>query len=139
MGIKIFFIGLASSLLGIASSTDPTTEGEIVYLANCGNNDYSVMAYYKDYTKSQAGQQPDALSTNRGSVIQWEGRAWSGTFADGNVFTSHIDSNAFNMPNGAACGTGENKYRKFQCYKDNLRALYLDAVGLKCASIHYCM
>ncbi|ORY02195.1 hypothetical protein BCR34DRAFT_667761 [Clohesyomyces aquaticus] len=138
MGFKHFTMALLASILTAPCSTAPTLDGEIMYLCHCGQDSkYSLMVYYKDYTKSQSGQQPDAISGHGSGWLQWEGIAWTGTFADGNTFTSSINKDAGGFPALSEAGSGVNKYRGFRCYKDTGRLLFVDS-GANCVTNYYC-
>jgi hypothetical protein len=138
---KFIALAFATSILMHSASANTDAQGEIVYLVNCGDhNDYSTMVYYKDWTKSQHAEEPDAIARvcSTFGAVHWEGFALSTRFADGNIFTSNIRNGANNLSNGDVAGDGLNNYRQFTCYKDNKRLLYLDPNGYNCYSIYYC-
>ncbi|KAL7917454.1 hypothetical protein ACQKWADRAFT_306791 [Trichoderma austrokoningii] len=117
--------------------------GEAVHLANCGPEANSpigsVMAYYPDDSKSNVMplSQNVASATSSGNVVLWEGSSYTGHFATGNTFTSHINAGTVGFTHYA--GSGNNQQRKFVCFRDNGRQLWRFSAAYACFSIYYCL
>ncbi|KAH6666134.1 hypothetical protein B0J14DRAFT_568714 [Halenospora varia] len=110
---------------------------EIIYMSNCDTNGVlsSEMSYYKDYTNSRAGQQPDdiAVLNNLGNIV-WEAPV-GGTFKTGVSFTaSGLD---ITKNPGDQCGSGSNGFASFTCYKEQDVLLYRNGNKI-CNKIYSC-
>ncbi|KAL7928617.1 hypothetical protein V8C35DRAFT_332620 [Trichoderma chlorosporum] len=134
----------ATILLAAAALFIPgALAGEGVHLANCGvsfdNPDTSLMVYYPDDSKSNtvAASQNIAYASPSEGVVAWEGNTWTGSFATGETFTSHIKSGSWEFQQYA--GTGNNQQTQFACFRDNNRELWRASAVYACFSIYYCL
>jgi len=105
--------------------TPPGKDG--VYLVNSvkGNHISSGFAYYSELGWNNIGKQPTAyINVIQGKYQTWESHTIFGTFSDGDVFSSSVNSNAPSAKYGAPCGTASNKFRPMTIYKDDYKLLY---------------
>jgi hypothetical protein len=143
--------GLAAQVLSSAIPKRDSTER--VFLANCvstyDNSDgtavipSSEMLYYSTDAASKNGNPSAVVKLTSNSYVTWEGESISGTFQDGDIFVSYINTGAQNLANFDFAGTGHNNYQNFNCYKDDGRVLTKveSPNGLfnePCYSIYYC-
>ncbi|RDL33669.1 uncharacterized protein BP5553_08037 [Venustampulla echinocandica] len=134
---------LSSMAIAMVSVAGAVTLGprdipnEIIYMSNCDTKGVlsSEMSYYKDYTNSRAGQQPEdiAVLNNLGTVV-WEAPV-GGNFKSGVSFTAKgLD---INKNPGEQCGSGSNGFASFTCFREQDVLLYRDG-DKTCNKIYSC-
>lgn len=140
--LPLFFDMLATfpkvvAAFAIASSISSTL-GETVVLANCQDSSGKWSSSQIAYFSGGTGSNPNAIAVvpgTNGGTVYWEGRTVSATFADGNVFTSHIRGG--DIADYAYAGPGENKYTGFYCYHHWQPNLYQSSGG-SCGQVYWC-
>ncbi len=148
-----------------SSSVEKRTT-EIIYICNCKRwtplnaNDWypaSYVAWYADWTFSNDGENPDAITyeyrdwSQGGSTITFEGVEQDFTWpSSGAIAYIHIASNGLNVGSGNYAGFlwryNLGAWQQFNCYLDNYRTLFnndvVDANGqypyLHCNSLYWC-
>lgn len=129
---------LAFALLPAANGAALGARGgaETVTLSNCENGNGGLSSQMAYFSGTPNGS-PGAIAViQTGSTVLWEGNTVTGTFGDGNTFTSHIVSPK--PADQAYAGPAENKFGSFYCYYHAQAGIYIDSSGNTCNMIYYC-
>jgi hypothetical protein len=125
--------------LALAGPITRRNANEAVVLANCATSWgewSSEMAYYSTGGSSPSGTPAATAVVKNGNFQVWEGAQVSGTFGDGNVFTSNIAEPV--SIHGMYAGTGQNSQSSFYCYQDAGSVTYPLSNGATCTSVYIC-
>ncbi|KAK3361869.1 hypothetical protein B0T24DRAFT_684100 [Lasiosphaeria ovina] len=115
--------------------------GQGIHLVNCPRN--SLIVYCANDGSSSCNSYPSSNNVVRfGSLFQWEGGNYGGTFSTGVVFSWQIAFNAQTSlyPNYSGVGSGTNGFTTFDCFKDDKHTIFNDPNGSgACRAIYYCL
>lgn len=133
-----FFLALCTlASVAVSSAIKARDVNERVLLVNCDNGQSSSRLFWYPGVSTTGTPGGQAIVRMPIGSFLWESGNVSGTFADGNVFTSTI---RYNCPAGAYAGPATNSYGiAFYCYRRNNPNLnYRTADGSHCWTVYEC-